>query len=336
MIFLLNSVLALIMSNLYERQHPIPFLKLYVPAVFSALSMFPLYYIYIKKLVSIDKYGFKQWYKHLMIPFLCMILGWILVYQTTTSEGRFEWISNLVFEKPRVSLQYAYLNTFDSVMRKLFLVLSVIYFYLTIRTINDYKTTINQFFSNYESVSLSWFTIFKYSYSLSILAAFAYFSLGRYATSQTVILPLISHCLLAVFFWNAGYFGKQQNRIHIETDSNAEVDTSSIYDKIGIGLKLLEQLDEKQVYRDKDLSLVKLAQLIGTNRSYLSNYINQELNTNFNDLINEKRVNYAQILLANEDMKVYEICEVSGFNSISSFYRAFKKFTGYTPGNMED
>lgn len=265
-----------------------------------------------------------------------MILGWVLVYQMTTAKGRFEWISNLVFGTPRENSKYIYLYTFDSLMRKLFLVLTVIYFYLTIRTINDYKTTIKQFFSNYERVSLSWFTMFKYSYSLTILAAFAYFSLERYATSQTIILPLISHCLLAVFFWNAGYYGKQQNKIHLETDPNDETETSNGYDKVGIGLKLLEQLGEKQVYRDKDLTLVKLAQLIGTNRSYLSNYINQELNTNFNDLINEKRVNYAQILLVQEDKKVYEICELSGFNSTSSFYRAFKKFTGYTPGNIVD
>src|SRR5690606_30495915 len=106
-------------------------------------------------------------------------------------ENRIQWIRNLVLEDMRIDRSYSYLNIQDSILRKLFLVLSVAYFYLTVRTINNYKSTIKQFFSNDDDVSLPWFTTFKYSYYLTIVAAFAYFTLGRYATSQTVVLPVI-------------------------------------------------------------------------------------------------------------------------------------------------
>src|SRR5690606_6413150 len=141
---------------------------------------------------------------------------------------------------------------------------------------------------------------------------------------------LISHTLLTVFFWNAGFYGRLQNKIYSQLTPDQEPKEKSVYEKLGIEQRLLEELDHRQAYLDKDLTLLKLALLIGTNRTYLSRYINQELNTNFNDLVNEKRVNYAFKLLSDDGKKLNEICELSGFNSMSSFYRAFKKFRGYT------
>ena len=335
LLFFLNSMLALIMSNLYERQLHIHFLFLYVPAVFSALSMFPLYYIYIRKLTSPGEYYFLKWYKHLLVPFFAMLIALILVFAKTSTVERLDWIHNLVFEEPRDDLHYSLLNNMDSIFRKLFLVISVIYFYLTTKIIHEYKSIIKQFFSNYERVSLYWFNTFKYSYFLTIIAAFTYFSLSRFVTSQTVVLPVITHFLLAIFFWNIGYYGKQQNKIFYVEELPDTNNSKTTYEKIGLETKLLEQLDEKQAYREKDLTLSKLALLIGTNKSYLSRYINQELNTNFNDLINEKRVLYAKELLLNENRNLYDICEISGFNSMSSFYRAFKKFAGTTPNTYD-
>lgn len=96
----------------------------------------------------------------------------------------------------------------------------------------------------------------------------------------------------------------------------------------------MNYLDNKQAFLDKDINLSKLSLAIGTNRNYLSRYINQELNTNFNDLINKKRVHYAIELLKNKQFSLLEVGELSGFNSVASFYRAFKKFTGSAPGTI--
>jgi AraC-like DNA-binding protein len=336
LIFFLNSILALTMSNLYERGLYNSFLDLYIPAVFSALSMFPLYYIYIKKLVSQDEYKFNYWYKHLVIPFAAMLIAAISLYGFATPDNRMLWIRNLVLEDMRIDRSYYYLNIQDSILRKLFLILSVAYFYLTVRTINNYKSTIKQFFSNDDDVSLPWFTTFKYSYYLTIVAAFAYFTLGRYATSQTVVLPVISHFLLSIFFWNIGYHGKQQKKVYSQLNMLTVSDVKQVYEKIGIEQKLCEQIDEKQIYCDQNITLAKLALLIGTNKSYLSRYINQELNSNFSDYINKKRVDHAAGLLLHNDKNIYEVCELSGFNSLSSFYRAFKKFKGTTPNRFQD
>ena len=68
--------------------------------------------------------------------------------------------------------------------------------------------------------------------------------------------------------------------------------------------------------------------------SSLSKTINDESGFSFSDYINSLRVEKAKQLLASEDFKEYTILSIGlecGFNSKSTFYLAFKKFTNTTP-----
>jgi len=66
----------------------------------------------------------------------------------------------------------------------------------------------------------------------------------------------------------------------------------------------------------------------------LSQVINEQLSSNFNDFINSYRVEEAKKMLMNPEMKNFTIASIaydSGFNTLSAFNVAFKKFTGITP-----
>ncbi|NJN50097.1 MAG: AraC family transcriptional regulator [Polaribacter sp.] len=55
---------------------------------------------------------------------------------------------------------------------------------------------------------------------------------------------------------------------------------------------------------------------------------------NFTDFINQFRVDFAKQMLGNKEFKNYTITAIgleAGFNSKSSFYAIFKKFTNVTP-----
>lgn len=56
-----------------------------------------------------------------------------------------------------------------------------------------------------------------------------------------------------------------------------------------------------------------------------------EANTNFNQLLADYRCNLAKRLLANTDESIDEIVYLTGFSEPSTFYRAFKRWTGVTP-----
>ncbi len=92
---------------------------------------------------------------------------------------------------------------------------------------------------------------------------------------------------------------------------------------------------EMRYYRDSTLTLQKLAQLLGTNRQYLSNYINQERHMTFYEYINEFRLEEAKVILESKNSEsqqsLEDISVMVGFNSYSTFLRSFKSKYGKTP-----
>jgi len=90
----------------------------------------------------------------------------------------------------------------------------------------------------------------------------------------------------------------------------------------------------KQLYTDPYLSLESLAQKQDMSVSHLSKLINAFSNYNFSDYVNSLRIEQAKKLLNDNTFDQYTIVAIgleSGFNSKSTFYTAFKKFTSQTP-----
>lgn len=91
---------------------------------------------------------------------------------------------------------------------------------------------------------------------------------------------------------------------------------------------------QDHIYLNPELSLSDVARLIGTNRSYLSEYFNNNCHSSFIDYINNLRLDHAVDLMnKNEKMSLDEISSSSGFNSLSTFRRAFVRKHGVTPSN---
>ena len=103
----------------------------------------------------------------------------------------------------------------------------------------------------------------------------------------------------------------------------------------------LEQLFENdKIFKDFDLTIIKLAKCLSTNRSYLSKIINDEFGKSFSDFINEYKIKEAVHLLSdplkNSKLSIAGIAKESGFRSVSKFNPAFKKFTGITPSKFRN
>ncbi len=96
---------------------------------------------------------------------------------------------------------------------------------------------------------------------------------------------------------------------------------------------LLKLMDEEKPYLDEELSLKGLAEKLSVAPRHLSQMVNERLNRNFSDFINGYRVEEAKKYLSDprSEHSVLEVCFEVGFNSRTSFYRAFKKVTGMSP-----
>lgn len=82
---------------------------------------------------------------------------------------------------------------------------------------------------------------------------------------------------------------------------------------------------------DSDLSLSRVAAYIGINPNYLSRLFYSSGEENFIDTLNLYRIENAKLLLRQTGIPIKEIGFKTGFNSMQSFNRVFKKFAGTTP-----
>lgn len=89
--------------------------------------------------------------------------------------------------------------------------------------------------------------------------------------------------------------------------------------------------EKEHVYLNPRLRLSELAMLLGTNRTYLSQYFNQNCESTFYDFVNDYRIHHAKLLLHSTDDTLETIAMNSGFNSLSTFRRAFVQREGMCP-----
>ena len=89
---------------------------------------------------------------------------------------------------------------------------------------------------------------------------------------------------------------------------------------------------EGKPYRNPDFQLTDLRAVLPTNRTYLSQFLNDAYGCSFYRLVNRYRVEEAQRLMsAHPDMKLTEIASACGFSSPAVFSRTFTRQTGLSP-----
>lgn len=89
-------------------------------------------------------------------------------------------------------------------------------------------------------------------------------------------------------------------------------------------------------FLDKELNMDKLAGVLHTNAHTLSQVFSLVLDTSYSSYVHKIRISYCVELLQNQtDLTINELSENAGFNSIASFYRAFKDIYGMTPREFQ-
>jgi AraC-like DNA-binding protein len=95
---------------------------------------------------------------------------------------------------------------------------------------------------------------------------------------------------------------------------------------------LAELMAHERLHLDPGLTLPRLARRLGVPQTRLSQLLNDNNRTSFKQYLAQLRVGEAKTLLRREPSKPLEaIAETAGFQSMSTFYSAFKKVEGITP-----
>jgi len=95
----------------------------------------------------------------------------------------------------------------------------------------------------------------------------------------------------------------------------------------------LEKWIGEKKYCMSDINIVDLSRSIGTNRTYLSRYINTRYCMTFRGWIAYLRVQEAKRLLSSGDVNITELSEQLGFPNLPAFSRTFSQIVGETPSS---
>ena len=197
-------------------------------------------------------------------------------------------------------------------------------------------------FSSLRKVSLRWLRIF-----VAVLTVFWVFAglfdlIFKEASMDAV---WIASCAIIYLI---GYFGFVQPQVFSDpfagSGSKAESGAQK-YEKSSLTPGMAEEqlrkltiaMEKERLYTNKDLSLSRLALELKIPSHHLSQIINENVGSNFYDYINSRRINEAQRLLIDPTLSNRSIASIGfdvGFNSLSAFNAAFRKFAGKTPSEF--
>lgn len=160
--------------------------------------------------------------------------------------------------------------------------------------------------------------------------------LGKLAISPMIIaLSFIIRFLtkkdVLVFFFQYNSMSNIQPAANNSAEHTAKttyITTDELAEKID------KSINEDKVYLDSKFSLADWALMLGTNRTYLSEYINKVFKMSFYDYVNKLRIGEAKKIFEKGAFRsIDEVAQSCGYASISTFNRNFSKLVGMTPSN---
>lgn len=98
-------------------------------------------------------------------------------------------------------------------------------------------------------------------------------------------------------------------------------------------------IEKAKSYIDKNynecISLEEVAAHVYMNKSYFSSFFKSKAGLTYRDYLRNCRIEKSIRLIADNNMKIYEIAQAVGYNDSAHFIRAFKEVTGKSPGDYK-
>ena len=224
-----------------------------------------------------------------------------------------------------------------------FLMSLVTIIYVVIFSIT-YRKFISSNYSYRENIDVSWVVI-------SCIVYFSTLFFFIFAFEETTWLSESMYDLFSIVLWTFLFLFARRHRVmrifkqkekpetavtdELHGPEPVEEDQPQSYRDDIITDKLTRLMEVNKVYLNPKVSLSEVALAIGSNKTYLSDYFNNSLNTTFYDYINRYRIAEACRIIdamPSEGRKpMSAVAEVSGFNSLSTFNRYFVKVKGMSP-----
>ena len=300
----------------------------------------PLLYLFF---LSIIYSNFQLKWTHLfhIIPFVVVIILFVPRFYAVDEPLRQQFVQTYISQPEALfSAIFAHIQ-------------HAFYLWLIFLALKKYQQIIHENYSNDQEFSYRW--LFRMALFLTVIFLLTVFkNVYKHTGTNLVVLNNIRAVLMLslLFFlcWiviNALYYPQLFRGISINqkplvdlAPPKKQAPKSPVYPEIeppevAKKMRLLKQtMVQKELYLDPSLSIDSLANQVNLPTKEVSTLINHYLKQHFYDFVNEYRIKKAIEILedpSKDQLTTLEILYDVGFNSKSSFYTVFKKYTHTTP-----
>lgn len=310
----------------------------------------PVIYFYTQSLLNPSFTFKKKDWMHL-IPAFTYLAYRFLIFMT----------DKVIFQK-----YYFYANGKDKNLDTWYQMAGVIsmlfYFFLSLRYYTIYKKIIFQTTSFADSLLFSWIKNYLIAFLLMQLLWLLFFLMfPDWGSFKEKWWYYLSFSLLIYYIGITGYTNNikalipfkissiENKSVYLVENISKEIESTDIIeieykkkdttDNTNPQLedwkaKIINIIEVEHLYKNPTLTLMSIATLLDTNQTMISKMINQGFKMNFNDFINNYRIEAVKQLLRKGEHKKQTLLGISidcGFNSKTTFNRCFKKNTGISP-----
>ena len=299
-------------------------LKIFEPLAYFYVMAFafgPLIYLYVSAL-TVNQFRFtRKKSDHFLPSIVCFVI--VTPFYFLSSKARPDSLEVL-----------------GAIVTWLIIIHVALYIFATISLLLNHMRNIKNSFSSIEKINLKWLRFLIVSFLVTWLGAL--FSELYGSEIKPWNQPWI---LVSIFMYMIGYKGLSQPEIFTGGDLAFEGLSSKKYEKSTLtDIKAEEYLQKlhrimkaKKLYCRNDLTLRGVAKELSISHHHLSQVINQKLKQNFYEFVNRQRIEEAKRMVTSPTHAMAGLSEIAyevGFNSVTSFNSAFKKFTKMTPSQF--
>lgn len=277
--------------------------------------------------------GMQEWYvinavDMVVIPLYIFVLmelvkpGWLSWRKAVLHEASFVLPLALFVATGKV-LWFDVLTTWGAIYGSLTYVLTFFF-------IARYHRQLKEHYSYQENINLNWLRAILTCFFLILVAwTVSCYMVNANFDNVYMLCSLAAWMFVSYFVYRHESVMEELNGCDRELP--LEEESGSVGDVYGVSEIVRKLFEEEQLYLDPKLKLSDVARHVGTNRTYLSRFFNQEQGQTFYDYVNGFRIRHAEELLKTTSKSLPSVALESGFNCLSTFRRVFANTHGCSP-----
>lgn len=313
-----------------------------------AFAFGPLVYFYFKSLTNNTFRFSKKDLWHFILPIFSFTLTFLTFFNDVLISHWWQGEPFPFFNETHGEWRAADWGWLNVGLEYLSVTSIFVYFSYTFYQFRAYRHYIQSNFSEIENISFHWLRNFLLAFLVAQLVWYIMLYIESFNTGE---LNYVNYWY-SYFAWGivvyylsiAGYQQRGQEHFPLLFSNDKEKNTEEQVDEPAKTTpSVLQQeleifIKEQRPYLKPNLTLTELAKDFKKTPTHVSNIINQEIGTNFNDYINQWRVEHVKQLMTNpkyDHLSLLGIAFESGFSSKATFNRAFRKYTNLSPSQYK-